>query len=71
MSCPTSLPLVYLYVRPNLTTQHYLSSRQQTWCEREVGVFLKWAYFRETTVIDGTEELDIHTALLRDINILT
>ena len=23
---------------------------RKTWHEREVGVFLKWAYFRETTV---------------------
>ena len=30
---------------------------RKTWHEREVGVFLKWAYFRKTTVIIIYEHL--------------
>ena len=31
---------------------------RKTWHEREVGVFLKWAYFRETTVMAYLDQLE-------------
>ena len=33
-----------------LTLEIKCPCARKTWHEREVGIFLKWAYFRETTV---------------------